>query len=130
MTLRPSTAESTDMAGVIMASPKKKAAPIMPSASTKPPFVLQQRFDQHDEREDSAFAAVVGPHQEDDVFQRDDEDQRPDQQRGNAQHGGAQVTAGGHHGMQRFAHGIERAGSDVAEDHADRGEGKLQRWCG
>ena len=34
MTLRPSTAESTDMAGVIMASPKKKAAPIMPSART------------------------------------------------------------------------------------------------
>ena len=27
------------MAGVIIASPKKKAAPIMPSASTKPPFL-------------------------------------------------------------------------------------------
>ena len=40
MTLRPSTAESTDMAGVIMASPKKKAAPIMPSVRTNPLLVL------------------------------------------------------------------------------------------
>ena len=46
------------MAGVIMASPKKNAAPIMPRASTKPPFFWMKRFDQHDERQDAAFALL------------------------------------------------------------------------
>ena len=31
------------------------------------------------------------------------------------------------HRVQRFAHGVERARSDVAEHDADRGEGQLQR---
>ena len=34
MTLRPSTAESTEIAGVIMLSPKNSAAPKMPSAAS------------------------------------------------------------------------------------------------
>ncbi len=93
MTVRPSTAESTDMAGVIMASPKKKAAPTMPRTSTKPPLRFSACLDQHDEREDAAFALVVGAHEQDDVFERDDEDQRPDQQRDDAEHGQAQVAA-------------------------------------
>ncbi len=44
----------------------------------------KQRLDQHDERENAAFALVVGAHEEEDVFQSDDEDERPDQERSDA----------------------------------------------
>ena len=88
-------------------------------------LLLQKRFNQHDQREDAAFAAVVCPHQEHDIFQRDDEDERPDQKGSHAQHGEAQIAPGGRHRVERFAHRVEWACSDVTEDDTDRGECKL-----
>jgi hypothetical protein len=43
-----------------------------------------------------------------------------------AEHGGAQVAARRDDGVQGFAHGVKRAGADVAEDDADRGKGQLE----
>ncbi len=91
--------------------------------------LLEQGFDQHHERKNAAFALVVGAHQHDHVFQCDDDEQRPDEQRGDAQHGKAQIAAGTHHRVQRFAHGVKRAGADVAIDHAERREGEFQLAC-
>ena len=86
---------------------------------------LEQRFNQHDQRKNAAFALVVGAHQEHDIFERDDEDQGPDQQRGHAQYRGPQIATRHNNRMQRFAHGIERTGADVAENNADRCEGQF-----
>ena len=131
MTVRPSTAETTEIAGVIIASPKKKAAPTMPRKSANPPFRFSHCLDENDEREDAAFTAVVGAHQQEDVFERDDEDQRPDEERGDADHIVAQaVGASAGDMVERFAHRIERAGADVAEDDAERGKGQLAGYSG
>ena len=67
-TLSPSTAESTEMAGVIMLSPKNSDAPKMPSAARTsaarwrpgeaPPA------EQCDQGHDAALAVVVGAHRQ------------------------------------------------------------------
>ena len=86
---------------------------------------LQQRFDKHDERENAAFALVVGAHEKDDVFQPDDQDQGPEQERDNAEDRKAQVAAGIDHRVQGLAHGVKRACADVAKDHANGGESQF-----
>ena len=73
------------------------------------------------QREHPALAAIVGAQDEDDVLHGDDQDQRPEDERKHAQHGGlAQVQSPGV--AEGLAHGVERAGADVAVDHAQRGE--------
>ena len=73
------------------------------------------------ERQHPTLAAIVGAQDEDDVLERDDEDQRPEDEREDAQHGGlAQVQATGM--AEGLAHRVERAGADVAVDHPDRSE--------
>ena len=49
----------------------------------RPPFVAPgaPRADQREQRQNAAFAVVVGAHDEDRVFDRDDDDQRPEDQR-------------------------------------------------
>ncbi|MEJ0043675.1 MAG: hypothetical protein WDM81_16285 [Rhizomicrobium sp.] len=75
------------------------------------------------EREHAAFAIVVGAHDEDDVFERHDDDEGPQDQRQRAEDRGVagQLAAGGEHGL---AHSVERAGADVAEHHAQRAQGE------
>jgi hypothetical protein len=81
-------------------------------------------FHEHDKGQDAPFTLVVGTHQEDDVLDRDDQDQGPDEQRCDAEHGLAQICGGiGHDCAQRLAHGVERACPDVSENDPDTCEG-------
>ena len=73
------------------------------------------------QRQHAALAAVVGAQDEHDVLDADDQDQRPEDEREHAEHGGlAQVQPAGV--AERLAHRVERAGADVAVGHAERGE--------
>jgi hypothetical protein len=75
----PSSADSTEMAGVIVASPYTSAAPIRPAIKTsgwRPCIPAQKRH----QRENAAFAFIVRAHGQRDVFQRGDDDQRPQDQ--------------------------------------------------
>ena len=133
-TLSPSTAESTEIAGVIMLSPKNSAAPKMPSAASTMAGALRPRAappaQQRDQRHDAALAVVVGAHRQQDVGDRDDDHHRPEDQRDDAEHvvraDRDRVRVGRvEHGLQ----GVDRAGADVAEHHAERADhdGRAQR---
>ena len=71
-TFSPSTAESTEIAGVIMLSPKKSEAPKMPSAASasfvRRPPLMPPAADQRDQRHDAALAVVVGAHHQQHVL--------------------------------------------------------------
>ncbi len=71
----------------------------------------------------TAFALVVGAHQEDDVFHRHDHDQRPEDQRHDAIDGQRGIAAFVRM-AQRLAHGVQRRRPDIAEDDADRADGQ------
>ena len=72
------------------------------------------------QRQDAALAVMVGPHHEDAVFERNDEQQRPDDQRQDTQHGvGRDVAAGC---LKDGLHRVERTGAEVAVDDAERRE--------
>ena len=78
------------------------------------------------QRERAAFAVVVGAQENEHVFERDDDDQRPQDERQDTEHRGARevaIAAGGS-GHHRFAHRIERARADVAVDDTDAAEGE------
>ena len=66
----------------MMPSPKNRQAPTMPisvsdAARTRPDRdPLRQRH----QRQDAALAAVVGAHDQQDVFYRDDQHERPEDQ--------------------------------------------------
>ena len=82
------------------------------------PPLGQGALGQRHQRHDAALAIVVGAHDDGHVFQRDHDGQRPEHQRQDAQHGvmvGLQAVVPGEHLLQR----VQRAGTDVAEDHAD-----------
>ena len=74
---------------------------------------------QSGQRQQPALAAVVGPHDDDDVFDHDDQHQGPNDERERAENG---VLA--HIGKidQRLPNGVERGSADVAEYDAKRGE--------
>jgi hypothetical protein len=93
------------------------------------------------QRQRPAFALVVEAGQDEDVLYRHDDDQRPQHQRDDAQHVVAQQGHGGEVHAWRyfdagslmvadidvvdgFLEGVERAGADVAEHHADGSERK------
>ena len=89
-------------------------------------LVLQHVFDENDEGQDASFAFVVGAHQEDHIFDRDDQDQGPDEQRCDAEHCLAQIHCRiGHDCVQRLAHGVERACPDVSKNDPDACEGQF-----
>ena len=76
---------------------------------------------QRRQREDAAFALVVGAHHDRDVLDRDDDQQRVDDQRQHAEH----VLVRRRHRVraeEALAHRVERAGADVAVDDADGGQ--------
>ena len=83
------------------------------------------------QRERAAFAVVVGAEDEHHVLERDDEDERPDEQRDDADDLGlGQPVAPGR--PERLAKRVERAGADVAVDDPDRAEDERPEtgWVG
>ena len=77
-------------------------------------------LDQCDQRQHAAFAFVVHPQDDDDVLERDDDQQAPEDERQHAEHGVDVRGAAGDRG--RFSQRIERAGADVAIHDAERAE--------
>ena len=94
-----------------------------------PALVLCAALDQGQKREDAALALVVGAHDEHDVLEADHHQKRPDDEREHAQ----DVSGQQRHGVlavEAFAHGVQRAGADVAVDHAERRQGQGQVAAG
>jgi hypothetical protein len=81
------------------------------------------------ERQRAALALVVGPHDEDDVLERDHNDQRPDEQGYNADHLDTRRDAVLRRVVERFLQRVERAGADIAIDHADGAECQTGETC-
>ena len=80
----------------------------------------RDRQGQRQERHGPALALVVGPHDEDHVFDGHDEEDGPEHHRQDAQHGRLGGAVPG--GLQRLPERIDRARPDVAEDDAQRPE--------
>jgi hypothetical protein len=115
ITARPSTAESTDMAGVIIASPKKNAAPIMPRASTNPPFFFKS-VSTRTTRERMPPSPLLSARMSRMTYFSPTTRIRAQTQI---------TTTRTHNGVQGFAHGVKRTGADVAKDHADGRKGQF-----
>ena len=82
------------------------------------------RVEQRQQRDDAAFAAVVRAQDQKRVFDRDDEDQRPQDQRHHAEDGFIRQRSAMGGGLGGFLQGVEGAGADVAVDDtkgAERG---------
>ena len=77
--------------------------------------VLRQRH----ERQGAALALVVRPHQEQDIFEGDGQEQGPEQQRDDANHILFDDAASRMGMGEGFAQGVEGTGADVAIDDAD-----------
>src|ERR1700722_14659170 len=86
----------------------------------RPPFVAlgAPRADQSEQRQNAAFAVVVGAHDQDRVFDGDDDDQRPEDQRHDANHRFWRNLSAGTRGLRGDIESIERARADVAEHDA------------
>ena len=91
------------------------------------------RPEQSQHGDDAALATVVGPHDQDGIFDRHHQDQGPQDHRGGADDGGG-VGQGGirHGGLDGFLQGVEGARADVAVDDAEcpEGGGGLERGRG
>ena len=127
-TLRPSTALSTEIGGRQQAVAVEQGGAghaehdveVAPARRD-----LAAARDQRHQGEHAALAAIVGAHHDDDVFQGDDDDQRPGDQRQDAEHVlGRRLQPG--ELAEALLDGVERAGADVAEHHAERGQGELR----
>ena len=86
--------------------------------------LAERALRQRHERERAALPLVVRPQQDEHVFERDHDDQRPQDQREHAEHGIARQGAAGGCGRNRFTKRIERARSDVAVDDTDAADGQ------
>ena len=87
--------------------------------------LAQRPLRQRHQRQGAAFALVVGAQQDEHVFERDDENQRPQDQRDDPEHDLARGALGGRAGGDdRLAKRIERTRADVAVDDADAAEGE------
>ena len=87
------------------------------------PAARYRTLSERHEGQGAALAFVVRSQENEYVFDRDDYDQCPNDQRQNAQHDrlGHRI-ANTNRGLYGFAHRIERAGADVAVDDADAAE--------
>jgi hypothetical protein len=76
---------------------------------------------QRRQRQGAALAVIVGAHDDEDVFDRHHQNQRPENHGERAHHRDmvGQSALGGQH---RGAQGIERRGADIAEHHAQRAQ--------
>jgi hypothetical protein len=80
------------------------------------------------QRQRTALPVVVGAQEDQHVFQRDDDDQRPQDEREHAEHGvPRKLAAAAGSGYRRFAQGVERARADVAIDDTDAAERETPR---
>ena len=75
---------------------------------------------QRRQRQHAAFAIIVGAHDEDDIFDRHHDHQRPEDQRQRAIDGRRRRAAAPPAASADLAHGIKRAGADIAEHDAQR----------
>ena len=75
--------------------------------------------DEGEQGEDAALPVVVESHDEDDVLDTDDQDERPDDERQHAVHGG-DVESEAVLRLEALAERVERACADVAVDDAER----------
>ena len=94
-----------------------------PAAGRRAPCVEESQ-----KRDYAALAPVIGAHDQNGVFKRDDQDERPKDQRRDARNGF------GRRGSTCFGgllEGIERTSADVAVDNAQRSQshGSLPRGC-
>ncbi len=71
---------------------------------------------QHHQRENAALAAIARPHHDKNVFDGDDQRQRPGDQREHSEH--AELVNAGI--LKALFDGVERRGADVAIDDAER----------
>src|SRR6476469_5016489 len=102
-TFTPSIADNTEIAGVIILSPK--------AGRPATPY-------QRDQGHDAALAVVVRPHYQQHVRDRDDDRDRPEDQR----YDPVDVVLDDRHRMrvarvENGLHRVERAGPQVAEDY-------------
>ena len=125
--VRPSTADRTEIAGVIMRiAVEQRGREDAEHDDAAGPFLLaaERAVDEREQREASALALVVGAHDDRDVFQRHDDHHRPEDQ---AQHavdvqlvGNERVMAG-----EGLAERVDRRRADIAEDDSDRADRQL-----
>src|SRR5271165_4551940 len=73
-----------------------------------------------EQREDAALALVVGTHDQEDVFDGDDDDQCPESHRQNAKHV-FRVESKAVLRVEALTEGVNRACPDIAEHDAERG---------
>ncbi len=130
--VRPSSALSTEMAGVIMASAQSSEKPARPRPisterrrRTPCPLLRHERH----QRQLAALAAVVGPHDDAEVLDGDHDDEGPEHQR---QHAEDVVRARRQPVLadEALAQGVDRTRADVAVDHAEGGQGEYRRGAG
>ncbi len=90
----------------------------------RPAPAQRRRLHERDQRHDPALAVVVGAHDEGDELDRDDQGDRPEDERDHSVDVSLgrlhRVVVGREHGLQR----VQRARADVAEDDAERPEGE------
>jgi hypothetical protein len=82
--------------------------------------------DQGEQRKTAALALVVRLHDDRDIFERHDQHHRPEHEADRA-HDVRRIEIERMMARKGLAEGVERAGTDVAEDDADRADGKLQQ---
>jgi hypothetical protein len=79
--------------------------------------------DQRSERHDAAFTPVVGPQDQQHVFQRDHHHQAPEND-GYGADNMRRIQRNAVCGVEDFLHGVQRTGTDVAIHHAQRSQGE------
>ena len=89
------------------------------------------RVEQRQQRDDAAFAAIVRAQDQQRIFDRDDEDQRPQDQRHHAEDGVRRQRPAMGGGLGGFLQGVEGAGTDIAVDDTKGAEcGCCGEWSG
>ena len=118
-TSSPSTAERTLIAGVMMPSPKRSPAASIRSESKRREPLPAVRVQEAVESECASLTVVVRAEDEDEILERHDERDRPDDQRDAAEHvvGRAQDVAVPE---EDLVDRVERRRADVAIDDAHR----------
>ena len=87
-----------------------------------PPFVVLAVCRQAEEGHDPALALIIGPHNEQHVFRRDHDHQRPEHQRQQAKHNLGSIAASGR--LEALAQRVDRARANVAVHHTERAHDK------
>ena len=103
--------------------PGKKCRPRQRQQQDRDRPLASRQPHQRVQRQNAALTPVVGAQKEEHILDRHDQDQRPDQQRQDAQHLRRRRSRRAS-GPQRLAKGIDRRRADIAIDHPDRAQGQ------